>query len=615
MSLSQALLTATAGLRTVQTGLSLVSSNVANAETPGYVRKTLTSTTTITGSVNVGAVNRELDQYLLRQLRLETAGGSYADLRAQFYDRVQLSFGQPGAAGTLETVFSDFMGALQALGTSPESPSARSHAVSAAGLLAQQLNRMTADIQGLRSDAEAGLAHSSAVANEAMEQIANLNHRIAAMPKGDVAAATLKDQRDRYINQLAELMDIRVINGADERVSVFTASGVFLVGAEASRLEFNAQGSVNANTQWSADPAERTLGTLTLVSPGGDRVDLLANSSIRSGAIAAYVEMRDSVLVEAQAQLDAIAAAMAQALSTETIVADPVSDGGLDGFDIDLDGMIAGNSVRVSYTDIASGEQRTVTLMRVDDPGALPLADSATADPSDRVFGIDFSGGMASVVAQVSAALGSSFTVSNPSGDTLRILDDGGTDVVMNGLGGSRTATGLAGGGLEIPLFTDGASPYSGAVTAGGGQMIGFAGRIAVNPALVADPGALVFYAPGTEAGDTSRPEFIFQRLSQTSLVFPPEAGIGSASSPYQGSLSEYLRQVIFQQGDAAANADLLNQGQTVVVNALEERFGDSSGVNIDREMAHLLQLQTAYSANARVMSAVREMLDTLMRM
>jgi flagellar hook-associated protein 1 FlgK len=40
----------------------------------------------------------------------------------------------------------------------------------------------------------------------------------------------------------------------------------------------------------------------------------------------------------------------------------------------------------------------------------------------------------------------------------------------------------------------------------------------------------------------------------------------------------------------------------------------DVSGVNIDQEMAHLLQLQTAYGANARVMTAVREMLDMLMQ-
>ena len=43
MSLRQALNTSLSGLRATQAGLSLVAANVANAETPGYVRKTMRS--------------------------------------------------------------------------------------------------------------------------------------------------------------------------------------------------------------------------------------------------------------------------------------------------------------------------------------------------------------------------------------------------------------------------------------------------------------------------------------------------------------------------------------------------------------------------------------------
>ena len=47
---------------------------------------------------------------------------------------------------------------------------------------------------------------------------------------------------------------------------------------------------------------------------------------------------------------------------------------------------------------------------------------------------------------------------------------------------------------------------------------------------------------------------------------------------------------------------------------SLQQRFNDNAGVNVDQEMAHLLNLQNAYAANARVLSAVREMLDALMQ-
>ena len=72
---------------------------------------------------------------------------------------------------------------------------------------------------------------------------------------------------------------------------------------------------------------------------------------------------------------------------------------------------------------------------------------------------------------------------------------------------------------------------------------------------------------------------------------------------------------MISQQGEAAATADSLNQGQQVVVNTLQQRFADQSNVNVDEEMANLLKLQTAYGANARVLSTVRDMIDELLKL
>ena len=75
------------------------------------------------------------------------------------------------------------------------------------------------------------------------------------------------------------------------------------------------------------------------------------------------------------------------------------------------------------------------------------------------------------------------------------------------------------------------------------------------------------------------------------------------------------MRQVISLQGEAAENAASLaarpgGRGQRAAA-ALQRRLR----VNIDEEMANLLSLQNAYGANARVMSTVKDMLETLMRM
>lgn len=622
MSLTQALATAASGLRVAQTGLSIVASNVANAETPGYVRKTPTQITSAASAVGVGvriaAINRELDQYIQRQMRVESSGAAYADLRAQFYDRLQSVYGVPGAVSTLENVYNEFITTLQALSTSPESPAARSAVMTASQVLAQQLNGMTVDVQALRADAELGLADAVNKANEAMRRIADINRQLATANTGDTTTANLLDQRDHYIDQLAQLMDINVVGNDRNQVTVFTNSGIQLVGVAASTLAFDPQGSMSAMAQWSADPSSRTVGTVVLRTGNGGDVDLIANSAIRSGAIAAFVEMRDQALVQAQAQLDEIAAALSRALSDRTIDGAAVTAGAQAGFDLDIGPLLDGNSISVSYTDNLSGAQHKLTLVRVDDVGALPLSDSATTDPNDRVIGLDFSGGLGSIVSQLNAVLGvTGLQFSNPAGSTLRVLDDGGPNRVdVDAASATHTVTTLTGGSSELPFFMDGNQAYTGAFGSQGTQMVGLAGRIAVNFALVADNSRLVVFrtTPLTEAGDPTRPNFIYDRLNSGALSFSPESGIGAPSAPFNGPLHAYMRQVISQQGEAAEAAANLKQGQDVVYNTLRERFNQAAAVNIDEEMTNLLNLQNAYAANARVLSTVKDMIDALMR-
>ena len=99
MSLSQALSAAISGLQVNQAGLALVAANVSNADTPGYIRKTVTQVATAgngTGiSVRMSGVQRELDSYVQSQLRTENSGASYATTRSQALDQLQDVYGTP----------------------------------------------------------------------------------------------------------------------------------------------------------------------------------------------------------------------------------------------------------------------------------------------------------------------------------------------------------------------------------------------------------------------------------------------------------------------------------------------------------------------------------------
>jgi flagellar hook-associated protein 1 len=620
MSLTQALNTALAGLNATQAGLSVISGNIANANTPGYVDESLNQVEIAAGgnsgsSVDIKGINRNLNALLQTQLWTETSGGSYADTKAQLYQQLQQVYGTPGSTGAFNTAFNNFTTALQSLSTSPSSYSAQTGALGAAQQLTQNLNSMTGSIQLLRGQAEQSIANGVQQANQAMQTIAQINQQLSASSPQDAAAAGLEDQRDQAVTQLSQLMNVNVSKNSNDQVSVFTSSGLQLVGEQASTLKFDNRGSLSATSLWNADPTKDGAGTITLVDSNGSTTDLIANKSIQSGQIAAYVEMRDQILPQAQSQLDELAAQMSQSLSDKATNGTAVTSGSQTGFTVDVGGVLPGNSVQVSFKD-ALNNPHTVTIVRVDDPAALPLPNSATANPKDQVVGVNFAGGTASVAAQLNAALGSNLQFSNPSGTVLQVLNSSSLSSTVNSVSATTTATALAVGNTQLPLFTDGSAPITGAITSTGSQDVGLAGRIAVNSAVLANPSALVVYqtSPATQVGDPTRPNFLLNQLTKTALTFSPTSGVGTASAPFSGTLADFMSQVTSQQSLGATAATNLQQGQDVVVNALQQRFNSESGVNIDTELSNLITLQQAYASNARVMSTIQSMFSTLMQ-
>jgi flagellar hook-associated protein 1 len=619
MGLSSALATAMSGLRANQAALSIVSSNVANAQTPGYVTQSVNQIEVASGDTGAGVrvtgVNRQLDQYIQNQLRTETSGGAYAGQTANILGQLQNVYGTPGGDGTLETSFSNFTTALQALSTSSGSQSAQISALSSAQTLAQQLNTTTQGIQSLRSNVEQDIGTSVSQANADMTQIAAINTRLQGLSPTDPAAATLMDQRDTAINQLSQLMDIRAVTDSANQTSIFTNSGIQLVGdGQASQMTFTSTGALNANSQYNTDPTKSGVGSLTIKLPNGASFDMVANNTISSGQIAADLKLRDQTLVQAQTQVDQLAATFASSLSDQTTAGTAVA-GPPAGFDLDVSNVLPGNRINLTYTDSATNTQHQLSIVNVTDPSALPLQNAPNASP--KLIGVNFSGGMASIVSQLNAALGASnLQFSNPSGSTLRVVDNGTSAATVNAASVTTTTTSLAGGSAQLPLFTDGNSLYTGAITGSGSQMTGLAGRIKVNSALVSDPSKLSVYStsPMTAAGDTTRPDFLYTQLTSGTFAYSPQTGLGSNATAFTGTIPGYMQQVLSMQGNAATSATQLQQGQDVVVNTLQQKFNSTAGVSIDTEMANLIALQNSYAANAHIMSVVQSMMTTLLQ-
>ena len=624
MGLSSALASAMSGLRANQAALSIVSSNVANAQTPGYVVQTPNQIEVTTGEFGSTAmttgVSRLLDTYVQNQLRTETGGSGYADQMANILKQLQNVYGTPGNSGTLESALNKFTTALQALSTSSGASSAQTVALGAAQALATQLNVTTKGIQSLRSNVEQDLGNSAQAANAAMKQVADINTRLQGLSANDPSAATLMDQRDQAINTLSKYVDVRVTTDNSNQANIYTTTGIQLVGAGlASEFSFASAGALSATSLYNIDPAKSGVGAFNIKLPNGSQVDVVANNVVSSGQIAADLKLRDDILVQAQNQIDQLAATMASALSDKTTAGSTVS-GPPAGFDLELAGALPGNTVNITYTDTATNTQRQITLVNVTDPAALPLQNATNANPMR--IGVDFAGGMGAIASALNTALPSahlSFSAapSPATATTLRVTDDNTGLAKVGSASTTKTISSLTSGNPQLPLFTDGGQAlYTGAITASGSQITGLAGRIAVNTQLVTDPTRMSVYntSPVTPAGDTTRSDYLYSQLTSAVFSYAPQSGLGSASQPFTGSVSNFLQQFLSVQANAATQATQLQQGQSVVVSTLQAKFDSTSKVNLDSEMSNLIQLQNAYAANAHVMSVVQSMMNTLIQ-
>jgi flagellar hook-associated protein 1 len=615
MGLSSALATAMSGLRANQASLSIISSNVANANTPGYVAQNPNQIEVESGgfgsTVQVTGVNRQLDLFIQNQLRTETAGNAYATQISNILGQLQSVYGTPGGNGTLETALSNFTSALQSLSNNPGNSSAQAVALSAAQSLAGQLNSTTQGIQTLRSNVDQDIGNAANQANTDLTQIAAINTRLQGLAPTDPQAAQLMDQRDNAINDLSKLVDVRVVTDTSNQANIFTTTGVQLVGAGlASQFNFTSAGTLSATSLYNANPAKSGVSALSVHLPNGSNIDVVSNNVIGSGQIAADLKLRDQTLTQAQTQVDQLAATLASSASDQTTPGTAIT-GPPAGFSVPTTNMLPGNSINLTYTD-SSNVQHQVSIVNVTDPTALPLQNGANANPLR--IGVDFRQPTATVASQLNTALlGTGLQFTN-SGTSLNVL--GSSSAAVNSASETTTVQTLASGSAQLPLFTDGNALYTGQYLGTGAQLTGLAGRISVNPAVAANASALSVYStsPATAAGDNTRSDFLFTQLTSAKFSYSPATGLGSAAQPFNGTVTSYLQNFISQQGNAATLATQLQQGQSVVVSTLQQKFDSTSKVNIDTEMTNLIQVQHTYAANAHIMSVVQSMMQALMQ-
>ena len=216
------------------------------------------------------------------------------------------------------------------------------------------------------------------------------------------------DQRDNAINDLSKYVDVRVVTGCSNQTSIFTNSGIQLVGAGlASSFTYDTPGALTATSLYSANPAQIGVGSLSIKLPNGASIDVVANNVLSSGQIAADLKLRDQTLVQAQTQVDQMAATIRRVV-VRYHHGGHCRDRPARGLAVDTSNVLPGNTINLTYTDTATNTQRQITIVNVTDPNGAAAAERRQS-PIRLLIGINFSRrhGVA-IVSQLNTALGSS---------------------------------------------------------------------------------------------------------------------------------------------------------------------------------------------------------------
>ncbi|HEX3700648.1 MAG TPA: flagellar hook-associated protein FlgK [Phenylobacterium sp.] len=260
MSLNVTLSTATSGLMAAQTGLNTVSDNIANVNTPGYVRKTVDQQQlNVNGmgqGVQVTDVRRVTDQYL--QLASLTAGsdsGRY-EVYSQYLDNAQSLFGDPSSASSffngLDNVYSDFASAAN----DPSNNLLRSQAVSDVQDFLSQAGQVNSQLTQLGGTVDTRVSADVDQVNSLLSQISSLNGNISRANLVNADASGAENIQSQLLDQLSTLISVKVSQRDGGGVDIRSPEGVLLAGDQAATLTYNS--TVSTPGYITATPADGT---------------------------------------------------------------------------------------------------------------------------------------------------------------------------------------------------------------------------------------------------------------------------------------------------------------------------------------------------------------------
>lgn len=246
------------GMMAFRTALTVTSENVANANTDGYMRRSVVTSEAAGSAGNpyyanstgqgvlIDDIRRAFDELVVGQVR--NTASAVASASTMHPAMEQLENRMLPDAGGVEEMLSGYFEAIEGLAANPEDKGMRAVVLESGRGLATAIADMATDVRDLGEYMHAQGTQVLERVNGLLKEMHKLQQQmgLSSVPGADNA---VQDRRDKLLNDLAELVDIRVEYSDIGTATVTLGSapgGPTLLSADGpARLTLNADLSLN----------------------------------------------------------------------------------------------------------------------------------------------------------------------------------------------------------------------------------------------------------------------------------------------------------------------------------------------------------------------------------
>ena len=267
-----------AALKVNARALEIVGANVANAENPDYVRKTLNigdtagysavnplySNQTGLGGVQVNSMSRSSDQFLEAATRQTGASRVSAEVLEQWLNQgeIALSNNDLDVGAQLTQLF----GTAEELSAIPFEPALRNQFIGDVEATVQRFNQTSLNLTSTITLINGAASQEAAELNNALAELAEVNQKLRPTQTGTGQHAALLDRRDAALTVITEKLDVEINFGNNGTADISRNGTSLLTFNAVSPVNFvaNAGGSfdIDVGGTIQAAPNNGTLGGL-----------------------------------------------------------------------------------------------------------------------------------------------------------------------------------------------------------------------------------------------------------------------------------------------------------------------------------------------------------------